>query len=187
MIPCLRTTHSLNVTAHLKKIETDILPLAISILLVLISFGITMTLDYIFTTKHYVGIGSLMASCILYFINRKVYYWFFALTLTIGLLGYLDFYLTSFKVGFAKVGVNPIFLGLMILLFAVSKNKMDKLYSENKGQKPRVLDENLIKSFEIRFKDKTVTELNAIMDNNSKFTNEAKTAAKSLLEKKNVL
>lgn len=171
----------------MKKIETDILPLAISIVLILISLEMTFTSDYIFTSNHYIGIGCLAILTILYFTNKKAYYLFFALTLTVGLIGLLDFYITSYKVGFAGVGVNPIFLGLMILFFAVSKNAMDKLLPEKREVKTRTLDENLIKSFESKFMDKTVAELNGIAAQNSKFTKEAKAAAKRILEKKNVL
>ena len=170
----------------MRKIETNILPITISVLLVLISVGIALTSDYILTTKHYVGIGCLVISTILYFSNRKIYYLFFALTLTIGLIGFLDFYITSYKVEFVGVGVNPIFLGLMILFFAVNREQMDKLFSE-KNESKRVLNENLIKSFQSKFKDKTVADLNGIAYTSSKFTDEAKVAAKRILDKKNVL
>ena len=101
--------------------------------------------------------------------------------------GLMDFYITSYKVGFAGVGINPIFLGLIILFFVVSKNAMDKLLPEKREVKTKTLDENLIKSFESKFVDKTVAELNGIADQNSKFTDNAKTAAKRILDKKNVL
>ena len=64
---------------------------------------------------------------------------------------------------------------------------MDKLSPEKNGPKKRILNDNLIKSFQSKFTDKTVTELNEIIGENSKFTDEAKEAAKRLLEKKNVL
>ena len=153
----------------------------------LIATGTAITTDYILTTKHYVGIGCIILSAILYFTNRKFYYLFFALTLTIGLIGFLDFNITTFKIGFAGIGVNPVFLGLMILFFAVSREQMDKISPEKNGTKKRILDENLIKSFQSKFKDKTVTELNEILSENSKFTEEAKVGAKRILDEKNVL
>lgn len=171
----------------LKKIEINILPLAISIGLILISFGITMSTNKIFSSEHYIGMGCLLISAILYVANRKFYFLFFALTLTVGLLGLLDFYITTFKVGFAGFGINPIFLGLMILFFAVSKEQMDNLSSEKTESNESTLNENLIKSFESKFKDKTIVELNEIADENSKFTDEAKAAAIRRLKNKNVL
>ena len=147
----------------------------------------TIATDYILTTKHYVGIGCLLLSAILYFTNRKFYFLFFALTLTIGLIGFLDFNITTFKVGFAGIGINPVFLGLMILFFAVSREQMDKISPEKDEPKKRILNESLIKSFQSKFSDKTVAELNEIIGENSKFTDEAKEAAKRILDEKNVL
>ena len=171
----------------LKKIKANILPLVISTILMLIAIGMTIATDYILTTKHYVGIGCLLLSAILYFTNRKFYFLFFALTLTIGLIGFLDFNITTFKVGFAGIGINPVFLGLMILFFAVSREQMDKISPEKDGPKKRILNESLIKSFQSKFSDKTVAELNEIIGENSKFTDEAKEAAKRILDEKNVL
>ena len=96
-----------------------------------------ITTDYILTTKHYVGIACVLLSVVLYFTNRKLYFLFFALTLTVGLIGFLDFNITTFKIGFAGIGINPIFLGLMILFFALSKVQMDKIAPEKNGPKKR--------------------------------------------------
>ena len=115
----------------LRKTEINILPLAISILLFLVSIGIIMTSQYIFDTKHYIGIACLTFSTILYFVNKKLYVIFFTLTLTMGLLGLLDFYVTTYRIGFAGAGINPIFLGLIILLFVVSKEQMGGLNSKD--------------------------------------------------------
>lgn len=171
----------------MKKIDTDILPLAISVLLILISFGITISSNKIFTIEHYIGIATVVVALVLYFTSRKIYLLFFALTLTTGLVGFLNFYITTYKVGFAGVGINPIFLGLMILFFAVSREQIDKRFPGKKEIKERTLDENLVKSFELKYKDKTVGELNEMAKGNSKFTDEEKTAAKRILEKKDVL
>lgn len=147
-----------------------------------------MTSNYIFNTKHYAGIICLAVSIIFYFTNRKIYYFFFVLTLTIGLIGFLDFYITSYKIGFAGVGINPVFLGLIVLFFGVSKKQIDTLFPEKNKRTKKILDKNLIKSFESKFTNKTVTELNEIADENSKFTDEAKTAAKKIIiKKKNML
>ena len=170
----------------IKTIEVNVLPLAISVLLFLISIVATITSNKIFATEHFVGAICLLISIILYFINRKIYFLFFALTLTVGLLGFLNFYITSYKIGFAGVGVNPLFLGLLILFFVVSKNQMDKLSPEKRGSIQKTLDENLIRSFESKFKNKTEKELTKVADESSKFTDEAKEAAKRLLEKKNI-
>ncbi|WP_010516901.1 hypothetical protein [Croceivirga radicis] len=118
-------------TNKLRKIEISILPLILSILLVLISVGVIMSSQFVFTSKQYIGIASLAISTILYFVNKKFYVVFFTLTLTMGLLGLLDFYVTTYKIGFAGAGINPIFLGLLILLFVVSKEQIGGLNSKN--------------------------------------------------------
>lgn len=169
----------------MKKIEVNILPLAISIGLILLSLGITITTNKIFSPKHYIGMVCLAISTILYFVNRKTFFIFFALTLTIGLLGFIDFYITTFKIGFSGVGINPIFLGLIILFFAVSKEQIDKLSPEKKESNEHTLDDNLIKSYESKFNQKTIIELNEIACKNSKYTDEAKAAAIRLLKTNN--
>ena len=126
----------------------------------------------------------LVVSIILYFANRRIYFLFFALTLTIGLIGFLDFYYSTFKVGFAGVGINPIFVVLLILFFAVRRTQIDSLAPEKKVIKERTLDENMVRSYESKLKGKTVGELRSIADKDSKYTEEARTAAIRLLEKK---
>jgi len=117
-------------------------------------------------------------------LKRKTYFLFFAIILILGLLGLLDFYITTYKIGFGKVGVNPIFLGLLILFFMVSKDEMN-VYSKNRSEEEEItLNENLIKSFEIRFARKTIQELNEIANADSKYTLEGKEAAKRVLIKR---
>lgn len=168
--------------SKLRKIEINILPLVISVLLVLVSIGIIMTSQYIFNTKHYIGIACLALSTLLYFVNKKFYVIFFTLTLTMGLLGLLDFFITTFKVGFAGAGINPIFLGLIIMLLLVSKEQMRVLNSKDAENSEPKLNEALINSFLKDFNAKTDLELNEIADNDSKYTDEAKSAALRVLE-----
>ena len=90
-----------------------------------------MSSQFVFTSKQYLGIACLAISTILYFVNKKFYVVFFTLTLTMGLLGLLDFFVTTFKIGFAGAGINPIFLGLIILLLVVSKEQIGGLNSKD--------------------------------------------------------
>jgi hypothetical protein len=108
----------------------DIAPLLISILMILISLAMIFTSDYAFDQTHYIGIGCLVFSTLLYFINKKFYIYVFALTLIGGLIGLLDFFYMSFKIGFSGVGVNPIFIILLILFFVFSRDTMNKLFPE---------------------------------------------------------
>ena len=110
----------------MRKIETDIIPLVISIILVFTSMVIILSSEYIFNYKQYIGIGGLILSAFLYFKNRVYYYIFFGLVLLVGIFGFLDFYYTTYKVGFGNFGINPIFLGLLILLFVFIYHIADK-------------------------------------------------------------
>ena len=115
----------------MKKIGLDIIPLTISILLVLISYVITMTSNYVFRSEHYIGMGCLILSTVFYFTHRNLYHYMYTLTLIIGLIGFLDFYITKYKVGFAEIGINPIFLGLLIILYAMDKELRNKILPHN--------------------------------------------------------
>ncbi len=69
----------------------------------------------------------------LYFISKKIFIAVFALTLIAGLIGLLDFFYITYKVGFAGVGVNPIFIVLLVLFFVFGKNTMNELFPDNKN------------------------------------------------------
>lgn len=113
----------------------DIVPLMISILLMLVSFGKVLTSDYFLNQSHYIGMGCLILSTLLYFTNKKVYIYVFALTLIAGLIGLIDFFYRTFKIGFAGVGVNPIFIVLLILFFVFGKDTMNELFPEKPNKK----------------------------------------------------
>lgn len=160
----------------MKKIQADILPLLLSLLLSLYSFWVSQNSDLVFTQGHYVGLGALGVASLLYFTNRKFYTFFFALTLVVGLIGYLDFYITRIQIGFAEVGINPIFLGLF-LFFLVMSNRTT-------ASKKIVLNEKLVASYETKYNHLSEEELRAIADVDSKYTAEAKEAANRLLSAK---
>ncbi|RKN81052.1 hypothetical protein [Ulvibacterium marinum] len=108
----------------------DIVPLIISIILMLVSFGKVLTSNYVLNQSHYIGMGCLIISTLLYFLNKRIYIYVFGLTLFGGLIGLLDFFYTTFKIGFAGIGVNPIFIALLILFFVFGKDEMNKLFPE---------------------------------------------------------
>jgi len=116
----------------LTNLKKDIIPLLISILLILISLLIVLTTDKIFNQSHYIGIACLTLSTLLYFKSKKIYFYFFALTLVAGLFGLLDFFYANIRIGFWKFGINPVFIILIILFFSFSKNTMNELFPEKK-------------------------------------------------------
>ena len=114
----------------MKKINKDIIPLLISILLVLGSFMKVFTSDYVLNEIHYAGIGCLMLSTLLYFIKKKAFIFVFTLTLIAGLFGLIDFFYATYKIGFREVGMNPIFILLIILFVFFGKDTMNELFPE---------------------------------------------------------
>lgn len=114
----------------MNKPNKDIVPLLISIVLILISLAVVWSSDYALNPLHYIGIGCLTLSTILYFVAKKIYMYVFGLTLIGGLVGVVDFFYTTYKIGFGEIGVNPIFLILIILFFVFGKDTMNKLFPE---------------------------------------------------------
>ena len=108
----------------------EIIPLLLSILLFLVSLGKVLTSDYVFNQLHFIGLGCLILCFLLFFINKKIYIYVFGLTLICGLFGLLDFYYTTYKLGFAEVGINPIFIVLIILFFVFGKDTMNELFPD---------------------------------------------------------
>ena len=111
----------------MKKTDFDIIPLVISIILILISLAVISTSNYALSLKQYIGIGCVIISIYFYFKNRMTYYLVFGLTLLVGVFGLLDFYYSTFKVGFGSFGINPILVGLLILHIALAYQIVEKL------------------------------------------------------------
>ncbi len=171
----------------MKNLKLDIIPLVVSILILLIGFGVCLTSNFVFGYRQYIAIISLIIATSLYFKKKKVYFIFFAIVLTLGIFGVLDFYYKTYRVGFVQFGINPVYVGLLILFFALSKNQINKFFPEKNGKQKKVLDKDLVNSFESKFKSKTARQLKDIADVNSKFTDEAKEVARVILKKKNNL
>jgi len=111
----------------MKKIDFDIIPLVISVLLVLVSLAVIFTSNYALSLKQYIGIGCVIISIYFYIKNRLAYYIVFGLTLLIGVFGLLDFYYSTIKVGFGSFGINPIMAGILILHIALAYQIAEKL------------------------------------------------------------
>lgn len=157
----------------------DIIPLLVSILLALFTLAVVLFTDYTINPKHYIGFGTLVLSVFLYFKKKKVYRYFFATTLTVGLFGFLDFFFASFKIGINIVEVNPLFL-MLLILFLVFADYESRPLAKDEGK----FDEQLVEVYKKRYSNKTETELIKIADKNSKYVIEAKIASNSILEKK---
>jgi hypothetical protein len=113
----------------MRKIDVDIIPLLISAILIVVSIVVISTSDYALNVKHYIGFSCFVISTFFYFKNRIVYLVIFGLTNVAGVFGLLDFYYTTYRVGFGSFGINPIFILLLVLLFVFAYHIAKKLDS----------------------------------------------------------
>jgi len=176
----------------IKTIGKDFIPVLISILLVLASIGITIFTNYTLNYKHYIGIGLILISTILYFKNKKLFIYFFGATLLLGTIGQIDFYYVNVLFGIGAPMFNPIFLILLILFLAFNKKLIGKMFPEKiqaeKSVEERLAEkENRIKNYEKKFQSKSESELKRIADENSTHVEEAKIAAINILNEKYML
>ncbi|NAS31401.1 hypothetical protein GTQ40_10490 [Flavobacteriaceae bacterium R38] len=113
-----------------KIIGKDIIPLLISIILLIISIGITSFTDYTLNYKHYIGIILIGISTLLYFKNKKVFVYIFVFTLILGITNLIDIYYSNIIFGIGPIKLNPIFLALLILFLVLSKESLNKMFPE---------------------------------------------------------
>ena len=170
-----------------KTIGKDIIPVLISIILLLISIGITLFTDYTLNYKHYVGIGLIGISTLSYFKNKKLFVYVFGLTLILGTLNLIDIYYSNIIFGIGPIKFNPIFLTLLIIFLALNKELLNKMFPEKELAEKNAENIKLIKHYEQKFESKTESELKNIADEKSGYVNEAKIASKNILRNKYVL
>jgi len=170
-----------------KTIGKDIIPLLISIILLIISIGITFFTDYTLNYKHYAGIGLIGISTLLYFKNKKQFVYIFGLTLILGILNLIDIYYSNIIFGIGPIKFNPIFLTLLIIFLALNKELLNKMFPEKELAEKNAENIKLIKHYEQKFESKTESELKNIADEKSGYVNEAKIASKNILRNKYVL
>ena len=170
-----------------KTIGKDIIPVLISIILLIISIGITFFTDYTLNYKHYVGIGLIGISTLLYFKNKKLFVYIFGLTLILGILNLIDIYYSNIIFGIGPIKFNPIFLTLLIIFLALNKELFNKMFPEKELAEKNAENIKLIKHYEQKFESKTESELKYIEDEKSGYVNEAKIASKNILRNKYVL
>ena len=170
-----------------KTIGKDIIPLLISVILLLISIGIILFTDYVLNFKHYVGIGLVGISSILYFKNKKLYVYIFGLTLIAGIINLIDIFYSNISFGIGPIKFNPIFLTLLIIFLTLNKELLNKMFPEKELAEKNTENINLIKHYEQKFESKTESELKNIANEKNGYVNEAKIASKNILRNKYVL
>jgi hypothetical protein len=171
-----------------KNIGKDIIPLLVSTILLIISIGVTLFSDYVLNYKHYMGIGLVGISSVLYFKNKNIYIYLFGLTLVLGILNLIDIYYSNITLRFGPIKFNPIFLILLIIFLAFNKQVLNQIFPEKELTEKDLAEqsikkEKLIKMYEQKFETKTESELKTIAEEKSGYVDEAKIASKNILEK----
>lgn len=166
----------------MKLINKKIVPLSISMLLMFVSIGVVFFSNYKLNFRHYIGFGLLITSCFFYFKNKNIYVIFFGIILFLGFIGLINFYYTSIIVELSFLKFNPIFMILLILFLAVNKDDIDSMFPDRKKNTPSEPNKKLIQNFKLKFKEKSIRELQNIVKDKSKYSTEAKIAAKLILK-----
>ena len=183
---------SCKIVAYIQVLVYFCNSLYISVILLLISIGITLFTDYVLNYKHYVGIGLVGISSVLYFKNKKIYVYIFGLTLILGIVNLIDIYYSNIIFGIGPIKFNPIFLTLIIIFLALNKQILNQIIPEKELTEKDLAEqsakkENLIKMYERKFETKTESELKTIAEEKSGYVDEAKIASKNILKNKYVL
>jgi hypothetical protein len=170
----------------------DIITLIISILLLIISTGITFLTDYTLNNKHYLGIGLIAISLLFYLKSKELFFYVFGLTLILGTVNLIDIFYANIIFEIGPIKFNPIFLTLLIIFLVTNQGMLSKLFpkselSEQDLAKRKLEKERMVKIYENKFQSKTELELKNIADENSGYVNEAKIASKNILRNKYVL
>ena len=165
-------------------IKKSFIPLLVSLLLVIASVIISIATDYILVQEFYIGTGLLAVSILLFFTKRNIYLYVFGLTLVVGLVGFADIFIFSFKVGIFSIGVSPTFLLIGGLLMYVEK---ETFFPEKKVSEQKSISQSQIDRFKKNYNAKNPDELKQIANPESPYVEAAKIAAQSILDEKNVL
>jgi len=172
-----------------KIISKDVIPLLFSVVLLIISIVISLFTDYVLNYKHYVAIGLVGISTVLYFKNIKIYVYTFGLTLILGFVGLINIFYLNITFGIGLIKFNPIFLTLLIIFLVLNKKILNQIFTEKELTQKNLAEEvvkkeNLIRIYEQKFESKTESELKNIADEKSGYVHEAKLASKNILRKK---
>ena len=76
------------------------------------------------------GIGLVGVSFFLYFNNKKLYVYFYLLTLVLGIVNLIDVYYWNMTFGIGPIKFNAIFVTLLIIFLAFNKELLDKMFPE---------------------------------------------------------
>ncbi len=166
------------------KLGKDIIPLAVVIALILVSFSVVLSSNIVFTIKHYIGIFLVLLASFLYFLNKKAHIYLFSVILIMGFINLIDVFYVSILFRFTFITFNPIFLILTGVFIAFNDDFRNKLFPSEKTSIKLTTNTGLINHYKNIFNKKSKSELKEILKEQSKYVNEAKIAARDVLKEK---
>ncbi|WP_282067957.1 hypothetical protein [Olleya namhaensis] len=166
-----------------KNINKDCIPLLFALLLMLVSIGTEITNYAILNYKHYIGFSLITVSTVLYFQNKKLFVYFFLITLLLGLANVVDLFYWNVSINLSHViKINPIFLTLLALFMGLNNKIINTIFPEKEIKTTENI--KLIKQYQAKFESKSETELKNIADPKSRYVKEAKIASNNILRKR---
>lgn len=146
--------------------------------------------DYVLSAKHYGAFAATGATLAAFFLCRRYYKYFLALTLLLGMFGLLNFIISETNVSVAfgplRIGISVVVAVVGLLTYILYANRVyAKLLAlvVPSEEKIRKVQQQEVATFEERFARKSTEELAAIVAANA-LVPAAVTAARQLLKQR---
>ncbi|MBJ6109165.1 hypothetical protein JAO73_09095 [Hymenobacter sp. BT523] len=146
--------------------------------------------DYVLNFRHYGAFAAVTATLASYFLARRYFKYFFALTFLLGVVGLINFTISEIKVGLTlgplQIGLSPILVAVGIVTYLLYSNRINaKLLAllQPSEEKVAKVQEEEIEEFKEKFARKSTEELTQIVAANALLPN-ALLAAKQLLKER---
>ncbi len=177
-----------------KNIELSIY--AVLILSIITSLILHFTKNYVVDNKFYIGIACVFIAFVIRLKSIKISNYLLGLSLVLGTVNlikfsHIDFGFSFTLFGIDTFGINLIIMILLFLFLSVNKEMIQKISGsshEMTEEEKNELEEQRIKSFMEQNSNKSIADLQEIIDNQEKYVKHLVIASQRLIdEKKNVL
>ncbi|MTI29782.1 hypothetical protein [Xanthovirga aplysinae] len=152
----------------------------------------TSVTDYVVDFQSYLGFALILLTSIIRFKNIKTSTYFLGFSLFLGTFNLIKFSHTSFEFSFfiagSKVlGFNQIIVILFLIFLSVNGHVIKKILGEGKEStelEKQQMTEKETETFMKKFSNKSIIELQEIIDNPASYVTGAVMASKKLIEEK---
>ncbi|WP_228228955.1 hypothetical protein [Leeuwenhoekiella parthenopeia] len=167
----------------------ELTALLIAIILLIISITLIIVTGNQLTLDYYIGFFLFSGSLFLYFRNKKYYVILFTLTLTGGILNLYDPFLIKLTFGLVFLSLNITFMALTIAFLATNKDLLNTVFPQKSSLEEEIQiekkrEQQKIQKFITQYQTKSPIDLERILEKDSGYVEEAKIAARRVLETK---